>query len=137
MGKLIVKYKEIKMVFELPELPWARDALQPHISKETIDYHYGKHHQAYVTKLNALAEQNSQLQSSSLDELVKNADGIVFNQAAQVWNHTFYWNSLSPNGGGEPTGAIKAKIEAAFGTFENFKEKFSAVAAGHFGSGWA
>ncbi|CAM9629887.1 unnamed protein product [Ectocarpus sp. 12 AP-2014] len=125
------------MSIVLPELPWAKDALAPHISAETIEYHYGKHHAAYVTKLNAAISTNSELEGKSLDEIMKTASGGVFNNAAQVWNHTFYWKSLSPSGGGEPTGAVKEAIEKKFGSFEAFKKAFSDTAAGHFGSGWA
>lgn len=123
----------------LPALPWARDALQPHISQETIDYHYGKHHQTYVTKLNGLVEQKPELEGKSLEELMEahKAGGPVFNNAAQIWNHTFYWNSLSPNGGGAPTGAIGEKINAQFGSFEKFQEQFTGACVNHFGSGWA
>eukprot|EP00752_Nemacystus_decipiens_P004520 g4127.t1 len=125
------------MAIVLPELPWAKDALAPHISAETIEYHYGKHHAAYVTKLNAAISSNSELQGKSLDEIMATASGGVFNNAAQVWNHTFYWKSLSPTGGGEPTGAIKEAIDKKYGCFEDFKKAFSDTAAGHFGSGWA
>eukprot|EP00903_Cladosiphon_okamuranus_P009812 g9326.t1 len=125
------------MTIVLPELPWAKDALAPHISAETIEYHYGKHHAAYVTKLNAAISTNTELQGKSLDEIMTSATGGVFNNAAQVWNHTFYWKSLSPTGGGEPTGAIKEAIEKKYGSFDHFKKAFSDTAAGHFGSGWA
>lgn len=124
------------MAFQLPPLPYPKDALKPHISPETLDFHYGKHHAAYVTKLNGLVK-GTDWESKSLDELLKKAEGPMFNNAAQIWNHTFYWKSMKPNGGGEPTGAIKAKIEEDFGSFEKFKTDFSAAAAGHFGSGWA
>jgi superoxide dismutase, Fe-Mn family len=124
------------MSFSLPELPYAKDALEPHISKETIEYHYGKHHQAYLNKLNELTEGTANEQKS-LEELIKTTEGGVFNQAAQVWNHTFYWHSLKPGGGGEPKGALKAAIDNSFGSFADFKTKFSAAAAGQFGSGWA
>ncbi len=123
------------MAFELPALPYARDALAPRISEETIDFHYGKHHQAYVTNLNKLLEGDA-LAEKSLEEVIRAAEGGVFNNAAQVWNHTFYWNSLSPNGGGEPSGDLAAAINSAFGSFAEFKEKFTASAAGNFGSGW-
>jgi Fe-Mn family superoxide dismutase len=125
------------MAFTLPELPFPKDSLAPHISSETLDFHHGKHHNAYVTKLNAIVEADSSLAGKSLEDLIQTASGGTFNQAAQVWNHTFYWHSLSPNGGGEPSGAIAAAINKAFGSFSDFKEKFSAAAAGHFGSGWA
>ncbi len=123
------------MAIELPALPYARDALAPTISEETIDYHYGKHHQAYVTNLNNMIEGTDHA-NASLEDIIRNSEGGVFNNAAQVWNHTFYWNSLSPNGGGEPTGALADAINAAFGSFEAFKEKFTASAVGNFGSGW-
>lgn len=123
------------MEHKLPDLPWPKDALAPHISPETIDYHYGKHHNAYVTKLND-GIKGTKFAEMSLEEIVKNSDGGLFNNAAQVWNHTFYWNCLSPNGGGEPTGAIADKINAKFGSFDKFKEEFSAKAGGNFGSGW-
>jgi len=125
------------MAFTLPELPYAKDALSPHISAETLDFHHGKHHQAYVTKLNSLVEADSSLAGKSLEELIRTTKGGVFNQAAQVWNHTFYWNSMSPSGGGEPTGAIADAIKKSFGSFADFKERFSASAVGHFASGWA
>lgn len=123
------------MAFELPALPYAKDALMPHISPETIDYHYGKHHQAYVNNLNGLVEGTDNAKKS-LEEIIKSSDGGLFNNAAQVWNHTFYWNCLSPNGGGEPTGTVADAINGAFGSFANFKEQFSKSAAGNFGSGW-
>lgn len=124
------------MPFELPALPYAEDALAPHISAETVSIHYGRHHRGYVTKLNALTNGTADA-DKSLDDLVKSASGGVFNCAAQTWNHTFYWKSMCANGGGEPTGAIAAAIDAAFGDFASFKKQFSDVAAGHFGSGWA
>jgi Fe-Mn family superoxide dismutase len=124
------------MAFQLPDLPYPIDALAPHISKETLEFHYGKHHNAYVTKLNSLTE-GKDLADKSLEELIKTTEGVLFNQAAQVWNHTFYWKSMNPNGGGEPAGAVAEAINKAFGSFAEFKQKFSAAAAGHFGSGWA
>jgi Fe-Mn family superoxide dismutase len=124
------------MAIELPALPYPRDALLPHISPETIDYHYGKHHQAYVTNLNNLI-QGTPFENQSLEEIVRNSSGAVFNNAAQVWNHTFYWNCMKPNGGGAPTGRLAAAIDAAFGSFEKFKEEFTKTAVGTFGSGWA
>lgn len=124
------------MAFQLPELPYSKDALAPHISAETLEYHYGKHHAGYVNKLNAAVE-GTPMAEKSLEEIIKSAQGGLFNNAAQVWNHTFYWNSLSPNGGGEPTGDLADAITASFGSFADFKEKFSAAAAGQFGSGWA
>ena len=123
------------MAFELPALPWAEDALAPHISPETIDYHYNKHHKTYVTNLNNLTEGKPEA-DMSLEELVKTSSGGLFNNAAQVWNHTFYWNCLSPNGGGEPTGAVAEAINKAFGSFAEFKEAFSKVCITTFGSGW-
>lgn len=124
------------MAFELPELPFAMDALAPHISKETLEYHYGKHHQSYVTNLNKLTE-GSDLADKSLEDLIKSESGGLFNNAAQIWNHTFYWNSLSPNGGGEPSGDLLDAIKRDFGSFEDFKQQFTACAATTFGSGWA
>jgi len=122
------------MAFTLPPLPWAKDALKPHISPETIDFHYGKHHQAYVTKLNGLL-QNTPDASKTLEDLVKTKDGAVFNNAAQVWNHTFYWNGLKPNGGA-PTGKVAELINRDFGSYDKFKEDFLNNCIGHFGSGW-
>lgn len=123
------------MAFELPALPYERDALAPHISPETIDFHYGKHHKTYVDKLNGLVP-GTEFEGKSLEEVVKASSGGVFNNAAQIWNHTFYWNCLSPNGGGEATGAIADAITSAFGSFAEFKEKFTAAAINNFGSGW-
>jgi len=124
------------MEHKLPELPYAKDALAPHISAETIEYHYGKHHAAYVANLNKLIP-GTEFENLSLEEIVKKSSGAIFNNAAQVWNHTFYWNCLSPKGGGEPSGALAAAIASAFGSFAQFKEKFSSTAVGTFGSGWA
>lgn len=123
------------MAFELPALPYEKNALEPHISAETLEYHYGKHHQAYVTKLNDLTDGTADA-NKSLEEIVKSSTGGLFNQAAQVWNHTFYWHCLSPNGGGEPSGALAEAINAKFGSFDKFKEAFNAKAVGNFGSGW-
>jgi len=123
------------MSFTLPELSYAKDALAPHISAETIEFHYGKHHQTYVDKLNGLVE-GTELESQSLEDIVKSSEGGVFNNAAQVWNHTFYWNCLSPNGGGSPTGPVADAINAAFGSFDAFKEQFTNSAINNFGSGW-
>ncbi|MFT5112923.1 MAG: Fe-Mn family superoxide dismutase [Parasphingorhabdus sp.] len=123
------------MSHNLPDLPYAMDALAPHISSETLEFHYGKHHQSYVTNLNKLVE-GTDLEEKSLEEVIAASDGGMFNNAAQIWNHTFYWNSLSPNGGGEPDGALADAINSAFGSFDVFREKFSASAAGNFGSGW-
>ncbi len=124
------------MSFKLPELPYALDALQPHISKETLEYHYGKHHQAYVTNLNNLTK-DTQDETLSLEEIIKTKEGGLFNNAAQVWNHTFYWHCLSPNGGGEPQGELLNKINDTFGSFLAFKEAFTQKAMTTFGSGWA
>lgn len=123
------------MAFELPELPYAKDALEPHISSETLDFHHGKHHATYVTKLNGLIE-GSDMEGKSLEDIIKSSSGGVFNNAAQIWNHTFYWNSLSPNGGGEPTGAIADAIKSSFGSFDAFKEQFNDKAVNNFGSSW-
>ena len=123
------------MAFELPDLPYAEGALAPHISAETIQYHYGRHHRAYVTNLNNLTEGKPEA-NQSLEDLIKTADGGLFNNAAQVWNHTFYWNCLSPNGGGEPSGDAAAAINQLSGGFDAFKQAFGASAAGNFGSGW-
>jgi len=123
------------MAFELPALPYAKDALEPHISSETLDFHHGKHHNTYVTKLNGLVE-GTDLASKSLEEIIKTSSGGVFNNAAQIWNHTFYWNSLSPNGGGAPTGAIANAINSAFGSFEEFQAKFNDSAVNNFGASW-
>jgi len=125
------------MAFTLPELPYAKDALSPHISAETLDFHHGKHHNAYVTKLNELVAADSSLAGKSLEDLVRTSSGGVFNQSAQVWNHTFYWHSMKPGGGGEPKGALHDAIVKSFGSFADFKTKFSAAAVGQFGSGWA
>lgn len=123
------------MAFELPALPYAINALEPHISQETLEYHYGKHHNTYVVKLNGLVE-GTDLAEKSLEEIVQTSTGGVFNNAAQVWNHTFYWHCLSPNGGGEPTGELADAIVKAFGSFAEFKAKFTDSAINNFGSGW-
>ncbi|MEE4278800.1 MAG: Fe-Mn family superoxide dismutase, partial [Halieaceae bacterium] len=123
------------MAFELPALPYEQNALEPHISAETLEYHYGKHHKSYVDKLNGLVA-GTDHESASLEEVINNSEGGLFNNAAQVWNHTFYWNCLSPNGGGEPTGALAEAINAAFGSFDDFKAAFTDSATGNFGSGW-
>ena len=123
------------MQHTLPELPYAMDALAPHISKETLEYHYGKHHAAYVTNLNNLVK-GTEFESSSLEDIVKKSTGGVFNNAAQIWNHTFYWHCLSPNGGGAPTGKLADAINAKFGSFDAFKEAFTKSAIGNFGSSW-
>ncbi len=124
------------MAFTLPELPYAKDALQPHISAETIDFHYGKHHQAYVNNLNTLTQGKPEA-GTSLEELIRTAEGGLFNNAAQVWNHTFYWHCLSPTGGGTPSGDAADAINKTSGNFEAFKEAFSNAAITLFGSGWA
>ncbi|HIG03304.1 MAG TPA: superoxide dismutase [Fe] [Candidatus Poseidoniales archaeon] len=124
------------MAHELPDLPFEMNALEPHISEKTLSFHYGKHHAGYVGKLNA-AIAGTELEGKTLEELIMSQSGGIFNNAAQIWNHTFYWNSMSPNGGGEPTGAIAGKIDETFGSFEEFKTAFTAAAGGHFGSGWA
>lgn len=124
------------MAYELPTLPYPIDALAPHVSQETLEFHYGKHHQAYATKLNELTD-NSISTESELIDIIKSSDGPLFNNAAQVWNHTFYWNSMSPNGGGEPTGEVAEAINSAFGSYSGFKDKFAEAATTQFGSGWA
>lgn len=124
------------MSFELPPLPYEKDALEPHISKETIEFHYGKHHQTYVTNLNNLVP-GTEFEGKSLETIIKSSSGGIFNNAAQIWNHTFYWHCLSPNGGGEPTGALAKAINDTFGSFAAFKEQFSKTAITTFGSGWA
>src|SRR5690606_7545616 len=123
------------MAIELPALPYAIDALAPHISQETLEYHHGKHHATYVTKLNA-AIPGTEFENMDLEEIIKKSSGPVFNNAAQVWNHTFYWNCLSPNGGGEPTGAVAEAINSAFGSFEEFQKQFDDKAVNNFGSSW-
>lgn len=123
------------MAIELPALPWAKDALAPHISAETIDYHYGKHHQAYVTNLNKQIE-GTEFEKMELEAIIKKATGGMFNNAAQVWNHTFYWNCLAPDAGGEPEGRLADAINKSFGSFAKFKEEFTKTATGTFGSGW-
>lgn len=124
------------MAIELPKLPYDMDALAPHISKETLEYHYGKHHQAYVTNLNNLIP-GTPFEGKSLEDIIKSSTGGVFNNAAQIWNHTFYWHCLSPKGGNEPTGKLADLINKHFGSFAAFKEQFTKTAIGTFGSGWA
>ena len=124
------------MAFELPALPYARDALAPHIRAETIDFHYGKHHQTYVDKLNAAVEGKPEA-NATLEELIKTSTGGVFNNAAQIWNHTFYWNSLSPNGGGAPSGALAEAIDRDLGGLAACKQALADAVGTHFGSGWA
>jgi Fe-Mn family superoxide dismutase len=124
------------MAHTLPELPYAKNALEPHISAETLEYHHDKHHAAYVNNLNNLIP-GTEFADMSLEEIVRKAPaGGIFNNAAQVWNHTFYFNGLSPKGGGEPSGKLAEAIKASFGGFAEFKDKFSKAAAGNFGSGW-
>ncbi|HWB82265.1 MAG TPA: superoxide dismutase [Nannocystaceae bacterium] len=124
------------MSFTLPPLPYAKDALVPHMSAETFDYHYGKHHQAYLNKLNELVAGKPE-EKKTLEEIIKTSEGVLFNQAAQVWNHTFFWNSMKPQGGGQPKGPIAAAIERDFGGYDKWKSEFAAAAVGRFGSGWA
>jgi Fe-Mn family superoxide dismutase len=124
------------MAHTLPDLPYAKNALEPHISRETLEYHYGKHHNTYVEKLNGLIK-DTEWADASLEDIVRGSSGGVFNNAAQVWNHTFYWHCLSPNGGGAPSGKLAKAIDDAFGSFDKFKEQFSDKAVTLFGSGWA
>lgn len=124
------------MTFTLPQLPYSMDALSPHISQETLEYHYGKHHQTYVTNLNKLVT-GTEFATMTLEEIIKKSTGGIFNNAAQVWNHTFYWHSLSPTGGKEPSGKLAEAITKRFGSFAAFKEQFTQAAIGTFGSGWA
>ena len=124
------------MAIELPELPYAKDALAPHISEETLEYHYGKHHQTYVTNLNKMIEGTDHA-DSSLEDIIKAAEGPMFNNAAQVWNHTFYWSCMAPGGGGAPTGEVADKVNSAFGSYDEFVKQFSDAATTQFGSGWA
>jgi Fe-Mn family superoxide dismutase len=124
------------MEHQLPQLPYATDALAPHMSKETFEYHYAKHHQAYVTNLNNLIK-GTEFENLDLEGIVKKASaGGIYNNAAQVWNHSFFWNCLKPNGGGAPTGALAAAIDAKWGSFDEFKKAFQTSAVGNFGSGW-
>jgi Fe-Mn family superoxide dismutase len=139
--KTITKNKENIMTFQLPPLPYSKDALAPHISENTINYHYGKHHQAYVTNLNKLVE-GTDLATKSLEEVIKisaadKTKAGIFNNAAQVWNHTFYWHSMKPAGGGKPSGKLLEKITNDFGSYEKFVEEFKNAGATQFGSGWA
>lgn len=120
---------------QLPELPYAKNALEPHISSETLDYHYGKHHATYVDKLNKLID-GTEFESMPLEDIIRKATGGTFNNAAQVWNHSFYWNCLSPDGGGEPESELAAAIEQTFKSYDEFKKQFSEAATGNFGSGW-
>jgi Fe-Mn family superoxide dismutase len=131
----------VAMAFELPPLPFPKNALEPHMSAQTFDFHHGRHHQAYVTNLNNLVK-GSPMESQSLEDLIKStykdsSKTGIFNNAAQVWNHTFFWNSMKPHGGGAPSGAAAQAIDGAFGGVDKFKEQFKAAGAGQFGSGWA
>ncbi len=123
------------MEHKLPTLPYAMDALQPHISKETLEFHYGKHHQTYITNLNNLIK-GTEHENASIEDIIKKSSGGLFNNAAQVWNHTFYWHCLKPNGGGEPSGKLADAIKAKFGSFDEFKKQFTQTSIGTFGSGW-
>lgn len=123
------------MAFSLPELPYPMDALEPYISKKTLEYHYGKHHQAYVNKTNKLVE-GTDFEDASLEEIIRKASGGIFNNGAQVWNHSFYWNCMKAVGESEPSAELRSRLEKDFGSFEEFKEKFSDAAASLFGSGW-
>ena len=123
------------MEHQLPPLPYAKDALAPHISAETMEFHYGKHHQTYVTNLNNLIK-GTEFENAALEDIIKKSSGGVYNNSAQVWNHTFFWNSMKPNGGGAPKGALADAINAKWGSFDEFKKAFQASAVGNFGSGW-
>lgn len=123
------------MAFELPPLPYAHDALAPHMSRETLEYHHDKHHKTYVDNLNKLVP-GTEFEKMDLESIIKKSSGPVFNNAAQIWNHTFFWNCLSPSGGGQPTGAVADAIARDFGSFDAFKEKFSEASIKQFGSGW-
>jgi Fe-Mn family superoxide dismutase len=131
-----INLKEDTMAFELPDLPYAGDALAPFISAETLAFHHGKHHRAYVDNLNRLVA-GTPWEGSSLEEIIETAEGGIFNNAAQVWNHSFYWSCMSPHGGGEPPAPLSARINGVFGDFVTFRGKFSETALTHFGSGWA
>lgn len=124
------------MSFQLPDLPYPKDALAPHMSAETLEYHHGKHHQKYVETTNELVKGKPE-ESWSLEDLIRKSEGKLYNQAAQVWNHTFFWNCMKPGGGGEPSGAIAAAIDRDFGGYDAFRKQFADVAAAHFASGWA
>jgi Fe-Mn family superoxide dismutase len=127
--------RDYDMAFTLPELPYAKDALVPHLSVETLEFHHGKHHNAYVTNLNNLVP-GTEFEGKSLEDIIKTSSGGIFNNAAQIWNHTFYWHSLSPKGGGAPTGALADAISKTWGSFDKFKEEFNKMAVGNFGSSW-
>jgi len=126
---------DIRMPYELPPLPYPLEALEPHISRETLEFHYGKHHAAYVTNLNAQIK-GTEFEGSRLEDVIKKSSGGIFNNAAQVWNHTFYWNCLSPSGGGQPRGKLGLALEKKWGSLDAFKEAFAKSAIGNFGSGW-
>lgn len=123
------------MAFELPELPYAKNALEPYMSEETLEYHHGKHHATYVSKLNNLIP-GTEFEGKSLEDIIKSSSGGVFNNSAQVWNHTFFWHTLSPNGGGEPSGALGDAIKAKWDSYDAFQKEFEEKAVGNFGSGW-
>ena len=123
------------MEHTLPALPYAKNALAPHMSEETFEYHYGKHHQAYVTNLNNLIK-GTEFENASLEDIIKKSSGGIYNNSAQVWNHTFFWNCMKPNGGGAPTGVLADAINKKWGNFDAFKEAFTKSAVGNFGSGW-
>jgi Fe-Mn family superoxide dismutase len=123
------------MPHELPPLPYAMDALQPHISRETLEFHYGKHHKTYVDKLNELIK-GTEFENAPLEEIVRRADGKIYNNAAQTWNHTFFWNCMMPKGAGKPSGPLAQAIDKSFGSFDEFRNKFSTTSADLFGSGW-
>lgn len=123
------------MEHSLPALPYAKDALAPHLSVETLEFHYGKHHQTYVTNLNNLIK-GTEFENASLEDIVRKSSAGIYNNSAQIWNHTFFWNCMKPNGGGAPTGALAAAIDAKWGSFDAFKAAFQASAVGNFGSGW-
>lgn len=124
------------MTYQLPELPYPKNALEPYISAETLEYHYGKHHRAYVNKLNELVP-GTEYEGMALEDIIRKADGPIFNNGAQVWNHTFYWNCMSPDGGGEPKGKLAEAITHTFGSFDKFKEQLTNAGLTQFGSGWA
>ena len=123
------------MEHQLPPLPYPIDALEPHYSKETLEYHHGKHHKAYVDKLNEL-QKGTEFETMTLEDIIKKASGPIYNNAAQIWNHTFFWNSMKPNGGGEPSGALADSIHKKWGSFSAFRDAFIKAAVGNFGSGW-
>lgn len=133
---IINQINDLTMPFELPALPYAMNALEPHISQKTLEFHYGKHHQGYVNNLNKLVT-GTEFENATLEEIIKKADGGIFNNGAQVWNHTFYWNCLSPNGGGKPEGALAEAINKKYGSFEAFQEEFTKASLTLFGSGWS